>query len=285
MYLIPVQYSKKKYPNNITPKIQEIAGHFDVCKLEVKMPYSLHTEYSYSKRKMNSEILRRFNTIKEATEKGIPLLWFSKEWAIEFANFIIILTNNLQPPTIIEIHPPFSNYSTLDKFIEDYKFFEDTIKTTFTNITILIENRYGSFYNSGKFIISDTQDLIKLVEKIQSNNINLRITLDIPQVLAAHSFSIRKRDMLIPIFNTIKNIRDYIYGIHLWGKTTNGVSHAGDLNTFFKYDFETKILFLECLKDTFNDEIKRYFVPEVNSSEEDLISIINDLQSIGSIFI
>ena len=36
--------------------------------------------------------------------------------------------------------------------------------------------------------------------------------------------------------------------------------------------------------DTFDDNIVRYFVPEVNSSEEDLQSIINDLLKYGIIF-
>ena len=36
---------------------------------------------------------------------------------------------------------------------------------------------------------------------------------------------------------------------------------------------------------TFNDDIARYFVPEVNSGESDLHSIVNDLEQEGFIFI
>ncbi len=49
--LIPIQYNKHPYPNNIILNIQEIAGHFDVRTIKPSMNYSLHTEYSYGKRK------------------------------------------------------------------------------------------------------------------------------------------------------------------------------------------------------------------------------------------
>ena len=51
------------------------------------------------------------------------------------------------------------------------------------------------------------------------------------------------------------------------------------------YDMDFKKTFLENMFDTFNDGIDRYFVPEVNSGSEDLISIVNDLRKVGFRFI
>jgi len=39
------------------------------------------------------------------------------------------------------------------------------------------------------------------------------------------------------------------------------------------------------LRELFNDDIKRYFVPEVNSNDIDLESIIEDFRNIGFKFI
>lgn len=61
--------------------------------------------------------------------------------------------------------------------------------------------------------------------------------------------------------------------------------HMGDLNSYFMYDMDFKKTFLEFIFDTFNDGIDRYFVPEVNSGSEDLISIVNDLREVGFKFI
>jgi hypothetical protein len=108
--LIPIKYHSKSYPHHIKPEIDEVAGHFDVNKISVSRKFSLHTEYSYGARKLNSELLKNFQLIRESNKKGVPQLWFSVEWAIEFAKFIKSLCKK-HSPQIIEIHPPFTDYA------------------------------------------------------------------------------------------------------------------------------------------------------------------------------
>ena len=90
-----------------------------------------------------------------------------------------------------------------------------------------------------------------------------------------------KLKKLIEFNNNIKPYISYIGGFHLWGKkkskTGRWTSHTGDLNTFFSNDNLLKDEFIKSVIDTFNDNSIRFFVPEVNSSEEDLQSIICDL--------
>lgn len=56
----------------------------------------------------------------------------------------------------------------------------------------------------------------------------------------------------------------------------------------FKYIFSNNELlkseFILSINKTFNDDKPRYFVPEVNSGEEDLQSIIYDLLNFNVIF-
>ena len=90
-----------------------------------------------------------------------------------------------------------------------------------------------------------------------------------------------KLKKIIDFNNNIKQYILYIGGFHLWGKrksqTGRWTSHTGDLNTFFSNNDLLKDEFINSVIDTFDDNMVRYFVPEVNSSEEDLQSIINDL--------
>ena len=71
----------------------------------------------------------------------------------------------------------------------------------------------------------------------------------------------------------------------MWGKRKSEsgrlVSHCGDLNSYFDNDKETKEIFLNKFVDCFDDNISRKMVLEVNSSNEDLISIITDLTNVG----
>lgn len=87
------------------------------------------------------------------------------------------------------------------------------------------------------------------------------------------------------LFRKLKEIRHNIRGIHLWGKGRNSkgkpIAHLGDLNSYFDYDMDFKEAFLLNMLDTFDDGMDRYFVPEVNSGTEDLLSIVNDLRRVG----
>ena len=60
--------------------------------------------------------------------------------------------------------------------------------------------------------------------------------------------------------------------------------HTGNLNTFFSNNELLKSEFILSINKTFNDDKPRYFVPEVNSGEEDLQSIIYDLLNFNVIF-
>ena len=62
--LIPVMYARRSYPVGITPRIQEIAGHFDISAIQPRMPYSLHTEYCFTGRRFDSRIIQQFPKIR-----------------------------------------------------------------------------------------------------------------------------------------------------------------------------------------------------------------------------
>ena len=285
MMLVPIQYHSKKYPDHIRPEIDEVAGHFDATVIRTERKFSLHTEYSYGARKLDSGLIKHFPEIIDSTKNGVPQLWRSEKWAIEFVEFIKSLCNS-KSPEIIEIHPPFSDYTkSINRFLEIYREFESKILSIFPLTTILLENRTGSVYKGGKFIITNGDDLRELCELISLNKLQLRLALDSPQLLTSCGGPQNLNPMsLSNILNRQNAIQGMTKGIHLWGKRKNAkgrtVSHAGDLNSYFENQ-EKKEIFLQWLNQFLGDGIKRYFVPEVNSSEDDLSSIIHDLENIG----
>jgi hypothetical protein len=62
------------------------------------------------------------------------------------------------------------------------------------------------------------------------------------------------------------------------------VSHVGNLDTYFDGRTRLKNAFLRHLHKLLDDGVKRFFVAEVNSSDEDLASIVKDLVSARFIF-
>ncbi len=240
-----IKYHKKKYPKHIPIKLEEIAAHFDIEEIDPKLEVSLHTEYSYGKRKFRSDLIQRYPEIFRAHKKAVPQLWKSEKWALEFAEFLIALVDKKCQPSVIEIHPPFNDYSTVDSFLNAYHCFEQRILEEFPDVAIMIENRSGTVYSGGKFILSRIEDLYLLCDRISKNNFSLRLALDIPQLYTAHDAE--ELDEIVGLLHEVQDIRDYIDGIHLWGKKLNAsgrkIVHSGDLNTYFN-NAETKAAFL-----------------------------------------
>ena len=146
-----VKYHTQEYPADIPLRTEECASHFDIKSVSAKLGLSLHTEYSYGKRKFDSELVQRYPEIVSAQKNAVPQLWKSEQWATEFAQFIFELAET-RIPNVIEIHPPFTDYATWDSFLMSYKAFESVILERYPDVDILIENRCGSVYKGGKFL-------------------------------------------------------------------------------------------------------------------------------------
>ena len=282
-----IKYHSQAYPTNIPLRIEEVAAHFDIAKIQASMRCSLHTEYSYGKRMLNNAIITNFPALVSAQKDGIPQLWKNVQWAEEFANFIFCLVGNRGAPRVIEIHPPFSDYTDMRGFIEAYSIFEQMIISAYPNVDILIENRCGSIYRGGKFIISRIEDMEELCGYIQSNDLKMRIACDIPQIYTAHKA--QRTEEYIRLLERVSGLKAFIGGVHLWGKTKTStgrrIAHCGDLNSYFEYDAAAKAAFLSEFAECFGDNAVRKMVLEVNSGAEDMRSILEDLLQAGVKFV
>lgn len=297
MKLIPVKYHKKDYPAPIQPMLIEVAGNLDSKPIDVNQPYSLHTEYSYMKRKFDSHLLEGLEELKNASHNGIPQLWKSREWSREYAVFIERLVGNSIPPEVIEIHPPFLDYcGSISIFWERYLIFYHEIKAVFPDTKILLENRCGTTYSKSAFLLSTCEDVLAFCRFLADSHGELGLIVDYPQLFSAEKIKMDqiKLDKILLFNQELKSYVNTVGAIHLWGKqkrkskkseSSRWTPHCGDLNTFFSGEQDKKDAFLASVKNTFDDETERYFVPEVNTTEEDLQSIINDLVSAGIIFV
>lgn len=278
-----VEYNNVPYPNGYEANIKEVAGHFDKDSIDAVGAYSLHTEYSYGKRKFDSKLMAQHPVLREANKEGVPQLWKSADWASEFADFIVALTASHEPPCTVEIHPPFNDYCTLEQFAERFQVFEKKLHAAYPDAAIVIENRAGSIYHGGKFLFGKAKEIALLCELIQKNDLQLGVVLDFPQLLTAENidtlkFNTTKYNAAVEV---ISQYQALIQGVHIWGKkkssTGRWVAHSGTLDTYFGGDSISKATFLAGIHRVCNDERARFLVPEVNSGAEDLAAIIVDL--------
>jgi len=305
--LIPVIYRNMKYPSDIEANIHEVSGNFYKEKLIVNTPYSLHTEPSAVPKTFCSKIDNELKNIKEAQKNKIPQLWHSEEWAKEFFIFIDhLISSNKTPklmeiqqpklPEVLEIHPPFIDYCpSFDQFLKTFKVFYDQFKRKYPTTKIVIENRFGTRYKGGKFLLSTCSDILEFCDVLSKEKIDLKIVLDYPQIFSAeiNEDKLKMDDIkfetekIISFNQKINNYKKFIGGFHMWGKLKSGnrwKPHAGNFDTFFSGNKKLKREFLKSVFSTFNDGIARYFVPELNSGESDLHSIVTDMEQAGFIF-
>lgn len=280
-----IKYHGQDYPADVPLRIEEIAAHFDITSVRGRLDKSLHTEYSYGKRKWDSVLVKKYPEIVAAQKDGVPQLWKNERWAEQFADFIFELNGSGPAPKVIEIHPPFSDYTDIAGFINSYSIFEAKIKDRFPEVEILVENRCGSVYHGGKFVVSKVKDIAALCEAIEKAGVQLKVAYDVPQIYTAHYA--KTEDEYIRLLDESKHFRGLIGGVHLWGKSISAtgrkVSHCGDLNSYFGNQ-TIKEHFLQAFKDCFDDGVVRKMVLEVNSGNADLQSIVTDLRSVGISF-
>lgn len=280
-----IQYNGVSYPEGYPAHICEVAGHFDKDVIDAAGAYSLHTEYSYGKRKFDSNPVAQFSTLCASHKNGVPQLWKSCEWSAEFASFIIELTKDNFAPTIVEIHPPFNDYCLLVDFAERYRVFEEQLHKAYPETEIVIENRSGTVYRGGKFLIGKAKELAALCEIIETQKLRLGVVLDFPQLLTAENINPTKfkTEKYAAAIGEISPYRSHIKGIHIWGKKKSSkgrwVAHAGNLDTYFDYNSEIKECFLTGIRKICDDDIVRFLVPEVNTGSDDLASIMLDLSN------
>jgi hypothetical protein len=293
--LIPIGY--KDYPPRVRPALVERPGHFDITTVRVTGRYSLHTEYSAGARKWNSPVVKQFPALTNAQKHGVPELWRSRDWALQFAEFIVAITPSGNPPEVVEVHPPFLNYcpsaaTFIDLFIE----FEAAMKRRAQNTLIVIENRCGTRYAAPRgsrkspFLVAETADILNLCHALEARKSSLGIALDIPQLLTAHGVTpdMMTAGRLRRLLDPLVEVRDRIASLHLWGKKIQhgafGAAHNGDLSDYFGGREYDKVQFLACLREILSDGKRRYILPEVNSNAAS-ISIVNDLVDAGFLFV
>jgi len=293
--LIPIRYKGISYPDGIDSEIDEESAPLWIPHLKrFTQKYSLHTDPS-GRPQQYYPLLDEFQTLRTANVEGIPQLWFNKQWAEEFADFIAKVVDKNRPPLMVEIHPPYKDYcASVEQFLETYRVFEDRISSFYPGTEILIENRYGTQYKRSPFLISSYGDVVDLVNQLERTELGLGLVLDLPQLLDQIGMSRLTIAQLRDIFSSLFPCRRKIRSIHLWGHRMvvdghfRGV-HREDLNGLFQGDKLMKTAFLKELYELLNDDTARYFVSEVggNRKEENdkrVKSIVDDLISAGFVF-
>ena len=274
MKLLLVKYGKRKISRSHA--MTENPAHFGVSQLIVSPPYSLHTEYAASQRKISQAIQKNFPSLT-ATARGVPLLWKDDKWALSFAKWLISIIPAETPPNVVEIHPPFKeDCPDQPTFLSRFNVFADEFLSRFPSTKLVLENRSGSQRHK-PFLISTPAECAELAQILPDT---LQLCVDFPQLFTSLcETAFPTVEEVDSVFHYVTSFRDKVFSIHLWGRE-NGHAHMGDLKSLFQSDEHIMQHFLKRLAHTFNTRTL-YLVPETNSKTEHMEMLLNQIEQSG----
>lgn len=253
--LIPVKYKGINYPDDIRNTIVFIETINGSISDNPDAPYILRLNYSKDNDKIwKSELELNItinNLVDTFTKYGVP-------YALE-------LFSPLRSPTYNE-EEFFAHYRLLEKGMRKY-----------TNLKIALVNGPSRSNSKPKYLMQSIDDIIKIRNIVKEMKFKLKIAVDISKLINKRNYG---RDYE-NVFNSLCEIRNSIICIHLSSIIGNSVIHSvihkDDKAYLNKFDYPQIPDFLSRISALFNDNQKRYFVPEGIGSNDDLEELVDDL--------
>ncbi|QDR81317.1 hypothetical protein [Sporomusa termitida] len=260
--LLPVINKGVDYPEDIKSSIVFVETTTGALKIDPSGPYILRLTY----------------------DKENDFIWKDDE---QMTRIIANLQETFAaygPPYALELHSPlraptynekefFARYSQLEKKLKKY-----------TDMTIALVNGPQRHKAKSSYLMQTTEDVIKIRTLAKELKLRLKISLDISKLITnKNNHSQFEHD-----FDQLSEIRHSIIGVHL----ANTFSGSGFLDRLYKadkvylnqYEYPRLSNFLGSISALFNDNRRRYFVPEEVKGPEELEELADNLLRAGFSF-
>ncbi|WP_196599091.1 hypothetical protein [Pectinatus frisingensis] len=189
------------------------------------------------------------------------------------------------PPNALELFSPlrgpmynekefFARYSQLEKKLKKY-----------AGITIALVNGPQRHKAKPSYLMQTTKDIIKIRTLAKELKLRLKISLDISKLITNKN----NHSQFEQEFNQLSELRHSIVGVHL----ANRFPSSSLIDRIYKedkvylnqYEYPRLSDFLGSISALFNDNRRRYFVPEEVKSSEELEELADNLLRAGFSFV
>lgn len=218
-------------------------------------------------------------------EKDHDLIWKDDEkldttirnlqetFAAYGAPYALELLSPLRTPTYNE-KEFFARYSLLEKKLKKYQ-----------EMVIALVNGPQRSGAKSSYLMQTTEDVIKIRTLAKEMKFRLKISLDISKLIKSKNY----QSQFEQDFNQLSEIRHSIVGVHLSncfpGDRISGPIYKDDKVYLNQFDYPKLSDFLGSVAALFNDNQRRYFVPEGVDNPEELEELVDNLLRGGFSFI
>lgn len=188
-------------------------------------------------------------------------------------------------PLVLELYSPLRSPMYNEKeFFARYNQLEKKLKK-YADMTIALVNGPQRHKAKGSYLMQTTEDIIKIRMLVKEQKFRLKISLDLSKLITnKNNHSQFEQD-----FNQLSEIRQSIVGVHL----ANRFPSSSIIDRIYKedkvylnqYEYPRLSDFLGSISALFNDNQRRYFVPQEVKSTEELEELTDNLLRAGFSFI
>lgn len=261
--LLPVINKGINYPEDIKSSIVFAESTTGTLKVDPGGPYILRLTYDKEKDftwKDDEQLIRTITNLQETfAAYGQP--------------YILELQSPLRAPTYNE-KEFFARYIQLEKKLRKY-----------ANMTIALVNGPQRHKAKPSYLMQTTEDVIKIRTLAKELKLRLKISLDISKLITNKN----NHGQFEQDFNQLSEIRHSIIGVHLANKFPSSSFidriYKEDKVYLNKYEYPRLSDFLGSVSALFNDNRRRYFVPEEIESPEELEELADNLLRAGFSFV
>lgn len=168
----------------------------------------------------------------------------------------------------------FARYSLMEKKLRKY-----------ADMTIALVNGPQRHKAKQSYLMQTTEDVIKIRMLVKELKFRLKISLDISRLITNKN----NHSQFDQDFNQLSEIRNSIIGVHLANRFPNSSLidriYNEDKVYLNQYEYPRLSDFLGFVSALFNDNQRRYFVPEEVKSPEELEELTDNLLRAGFSFI
>lgn len=261
--LIPAVNKEIDYPEDIKSSTVFVETTTGALKADPGGPYILRLTYD----KDNDLIW------KDDEQLTRIIANFQESFAAYGPPYALELLSPLRAPTYNE-KEFFARYSQLEKKLKKY-----------ADMTIALVNGPERHKSKPSYLMQTTEDVIKIRTLAKELKLRLKISLDISKLITNK----RSHSQFEQDFNQLSEIRHSIVGVHM----TNRLPSSSLISKIYnedkvylnQYEYPRLSDFLGSISALFNDNQRRYFVPEEVKSPEELEDLTDNLLRAGFSFI
>ncbi|MDU5145428.1 MAG: hypothetical protein E6230_24945 [Paenibacillus dendritiformis] len=209
--------------------------------------------------------------------KDNDIIWKDPDKFNQVIDNLLVTFNEFGPPNTLELLSPLRTPSfNEDEFFNRYQVLEKRLKK-YTGVKIALVNGPHRRNSNPNYLVQTSEDILRIRNMAKEMKYKLRFVVDLTKLIQRKNY----QGDFEEDFNRLGQMRNLIIGVHLSrivnSSRTSSFRYQDDKIHLNKSSYHYNSDFLGSISALFNDNQRRYFVPEGIKNAAELEELIDSL--------